>query len=147
MKLEGKHKFEAPREAVWEVMNQTEALKRCTPGCKELVQVNDELYEAKLEIGVAAIKGHYDGKIVLSAKERPERMTLTMSAEGSVGVVSATAHLNFVEVDGETVVEYAGEGQVGGLIAGVGQRMLTGVAKMMLGQFFKAMAKEASAIR
>jgi carbon monoxide dehydrogenase subunit G len=32
--------------------------------------------------------------------------------------------------------------QVGGLLAGIGQRMIGGVARMMLEQFFKNMEKE-----
>jgi carbon monoxide dehydrogenase subunit G len=142
LKLDGKHVFQASRESVWNALNDTETLKKCTPGCKQLIQLNEEEYEAKLEIGVAAIKGEYDGKIVLSDKTLYEAMTLQISASGTAGVVSATAHLRFKEDNGQTVVEYEGEGRVSGLIAGVGQRMLAGVAKFMLNQFFKAVAKE-----
>ncbi|WP_102346422.1 CoxG family protein [Bacillus sp. Marseille-P3661] len=142
MKLQGKADFQASREIVWEVMNETETLKKATPGCKELIEVEEGFYKASLEMGVAAIKGHYDGEIVLSEKQEPERMTLKIKAEGAAGIVDATAHLIFVDTADGTVVEYNGEGTVSGLIAGVGQRMLTGVAKMILGQFFKAIAKE-----
>lgn len=113
MKLQGEHKFQAPRELVWEVLNRTDALSKCTPGCKELVQINEEEYEAKLEMGVAAIKGKYDGKIVLSNKTVPEELTLQINAEGTAGVVNATAHLKFVEADDYTIIEYEGEGQIG----------------------------------
>ena len=142
MKLQGKADFQAPRDLVWEVMNETEALKKATPGCKTLEEVEEGFYKASLEMGIAAIKGNYDGEIVLSNKEAPEHMTLKIMAEGAVGIVEATADLHFIENAQGTVIEYKGEGNVSGLIAGVGQRMLTGVAKMMLGQFFKAIAKE-----
>jgi len=142
MKLQGKANFDASRQLVWEVMNETTALQKATPGCKELVQVEEGVYKAALEMGVAAIKGHYDGEIVLSEKKEPERMTLKIKAEGSAGIVDATAHLTFIEQTDGTVIEYDGEVSVSGLIAGVGQRMLTGVAKMILTQFFKAIAKE-----
>jgi uncharacterized protein len=142
MKLQGKADFQASREVVWEVMNETEALKKATPGCKELVEVEEGVFEASLEMGVAAIKGHYDGEIVLSNKKPPQQMTLKIKAEGTAGIVEAIADLNFIESSEGTIIEYKGEGNVSGLIAGVGQRMLTGIAKMILGQFFKAIAKE-----
>ncbi|WP_019155203.1 CoxG family protein [Robertmurraya massiliosenegalensis] len=142
MKLQGKADFQANRKLVWEIMNETNALKKATPGCKSLEEVDDGFYKASLEMGVAAIKGHYDGEIVLSDKQEPERMTLKIKAEGSAGIIEAVANLNFIENSEGTVIEYEGEGSVSGLIAGVGQRMLTGVAKMILNQFFKAISKE-----
>ena len=39
-------------------------------------------------------------------------------------------------------MRYNGEGEIGGLVAGVGQRILKGVAKHLIGQFFKALRKE-----
>lgn len=142
MRLQGESKFTANREMVWQVLNSPESLKNCTPGCKELIQIDEDTYETKMEIGVAAIKGVYHGKINLSEKSYPEQFTLQIHAEGSVGVVDATAKLVLKENGEHTLVEYEGDAQVAGLIAGVGQRMLSGVAKMMLGQFFKSMAKE-----
>lgn len=142
MRLQGKADFQASRELVWEVMNATESLKKATPGCKALEEIEDGIYKASLEMGVASIKGHYDGEIILSNKKEPEFMTLKIKAEGVAGIVEATAHLQFIENSQGTVIEYDGEGTVSGLIAGVGQRMLTGVAKMILGQFFKSIAKE-----
>jgi carbon monoxide dehydrogenase subunit G len=129
------------------MMNQTDALLNCTPGCKRLIQISEEEYEAKLEMGIAAIKGSYDGRIILSDKTPPEKMTLKIKAEGTAGVVDATAHLTFIEENGGTTIAYEGEGQVGGLIAGVGQRMLSGIAKLMLNQFFKGMAKEVKTVQ
>lgn len=142
MKLQGTADFKASRELVWEVMNETDTLKKATPGCKELIEVEKDFYKASLEMGVAAIKGHYDGEIILSEKKEPEYMTLKIKAEGVAGIVDATARLKFIDNSEGTVIEYDGEGAVSGLIAGVGQRMLTGVAKIMLGQFFKEIAKE-----
>lgn len=142
MILQGKHNFKAPREIVWKIMNQTESLEKSMPGCKQLIKVNEDEYEARFEMGVAAIKGKYDGKIVLSDKVAPEKMTLHMSMEGSSGIVNATAHLTLSEVGEHTLLEYQGEGQINGLIAGVGQRMLSGIAKFMLNQFFNAIEKE-----
>ncbi|WP_421617225.1 SRPBCC family protein [Brevibacillus sp. TJ4] len=142
MKLQGETKFSADRETVWQVLNSPEALKNCTPGCKELIQIDEDTYETKMEIGVAAIKGVYEGKINLTDKVYPEQFTLQIHAEGSVGVVDATARLVLKENGEHTLLQYEGDAQLGGLIAGVGQRMLSGVAKMMVGQFFKSMAKE-----
>ncbi|WP_158735891.1 CoxG family protein [Alteribacillus sp. YIM 98480] len=146
MKLQGKADFQAPKDLVWKVMNNTDSLKASTPGCKELIETEAGVYEASLEMGIAAIKGHYDGEIILSNKQPTDHMTLNIKAEGSAGIVEATAQLNFSETNSGTTIDYNGEGNVNGLIAGVGQRMLTGVAKMLVGQFFKSIDKEVKAV-
>ena len=64
MRLQGESKFTANREMVWQVLNSPESLKNCTPGCKELIQIDEDTYETKMEIGVAAIKGVYHGKTI-----------------------------------------------------------------------------------
>lgn len=143
MILEGEAKFlGATKEAVWKQMNNIESLRKSTPGCNELILVEERIYKANIEMGVAAIKGKYDGKIVLSDMNEPHEMTLNIKAEGSSGIIEAIAKLTIEENDIGSVIVYSGEGKVSGLIAGVGQRMLTGIAKIMLGQFFKTMASE-----
>ena len=52
-----------------------------------------------------------------------------------------SAVMELSEVEGGTKVTYAADVQVGGLIAGVGQRLLGGVSKMMLDQFFTRMTE------
>jgi carbon monoxide dehydrogenase subunit G len=142
MKLQGETKFSANREMVWEVLNSPEALRKCTPGCKEMIKIDEDTFETVMEIGVAAIKGIYQGKINMCEKDYPQYFTLNIHAEGKAGIVDATAKLALQENGEQTLVEYEGDAQVVGLIAGVGQRMLSGVAKILLGQFFKSMAKE-----
>jgi len=47
--------------------------------------------------------------------------------------------IDLEEANGQTVLRYSTDAKIGGLIASVGQRMLNGVAKMMVDQFFKKM--------
>ena len=68
MKLEGTNSLPAPVETVWKTINDPEALRRCTPGLKELKEVGPDTYQATLQIGVAAVKGTYAGTLAITEK-------------------------------------------------------------------------------
>lgn len=141
MIIEGKASFPAARERVWALFNDHHALARCTPGCERLEQTGPDQYNAVLKVGVAAVKGTYNGKLELTDKNPPEGYVLRVEGSGAPGFVKGSAHFRFEEKDGSTDVHYVWDVQVGGLVAGVGQRILGGVGKMMIDQFFKDMKK------
>lgn len=142
MRIEGDATFNAPRERVFEVFTNPDALARATPGVQSMTQTGEDRYEAVMKMGVAGITGTYNGTLALTAKRPPEHYELSISGQGAPGFVQGTGTFDFEEHNGGTRVRYVWDVQVGGLVAGVGQRVLGGVAKMIIGQFMKAMEKE-----
>lgn len=142
MKVSASWRFPVARQHLWEKLNDPEVLRRCTPGCERLERVGDDRYEATMKVGVAAIKGTFTGKIALEEKRPPEHYKLVVSGAGAPGFVNATATFDLVDDGGETELRSDWDVQVGGLIAGVGQRVLGGVAKMQIESFFKQLAEE-----
>lgn len=142
MKVEGSYTFEAPRERVWSVLLNPESLKNCVPGCETLTPSGDDAYEATLKVGVAAIRGTYKGTIKITDRVEPASYTLTVEGKGGPGFVRGTALIELVDQGETTLVNVKGDGNVGGTVAGVGQRMLGGVAKMLMGQFFDCLKQQ-----
>lgn len=140
MKLDGSYTFDAPRQLVWDTLQDPEALKRAIPGVETFEQTAPNEYQAKMKIGVASIKGSYSSKIKVFDQQEPSHYKLSIDANGTPGFVRGEGNFELVE-DGpaKTTVNWSGDAQVGGLVAGVGQRMLGGVAKMTVGQLWKAM--------
>jgi carbon monoxide dehydrogenase subunit G len=58
------------------------------------------------------------------------------------GFVKGQGRIELLAKADRTEVRYSGEAQVGGMIAGVGQRMLEGAARRIMQQFFEAAAAE-----
>lgn len=137
MKIEGTYTFKAPREKVWSVLLDPKIMAQCMPGCEGLKEVAPDRYEATMKIGVASVKGNYKGKVSIKDKRAPEHYILSGEGSGGPGFMQGDVSIDLEEKNGETLVKYSTEPKVGGLIAGVGQRMLGGVAKMMADQFFK----------
>jgi len=139
MKLEGTQTLPATVETVWKSINDPETLRRCTPGLKELSETGPDAYAATLTVGIAAVKGTYKGTLTLSEKQPTTHLKIILEGTGGPGFMKGEGIVD-LEPQGEgTLVKWTGDVQVGGLMAGVGQRMLGGVGKMLIGQFFKCL--------
>jgi len=138
MKIEGSNDIPTPRDRVWTAFLDPAMLSRAIPGCEGLEEIGPGEYKAKMKIGVAAIKGTFEGKVRLFDLEPPSRYRMALEGSGGPGFVRGEAAMELSDADGGTRVSYSADVQVGGLIASVGQRMLGGVSKMMLDQFSPA---------
>ena len=141
MKIEGTHDIPAPRPKVWEAFMDPERLRQAIPGCEKLEALGNDEFTATMKVGVAAVKGTFTGKVKLSDKQPPESFRMAVDGSGGPGFVRGETLITLGEIEGGTRVAYNADVQVGGLIAGVGQRMLGGVSKMLADQFFNRMSQ------
>jgi carbon monoxide dehydrogenase subunit G len=139
MRLEGTNTLPAPVETVWKTINDPEALRRCTPGIKELKEIGPDTYQATLTIGIAAVKGTYAGTMAITEKRPPTHYKISLDGSGGAGFMKGEGTVDLEAQGDQTTLKWVGDLQIGGLIAGVGQRMLGGVGKMLIGQFFKCL--------
>ena len=138
MKVSGTHVVRAPRETVWEALQDPAVLVRTIPGCHELRETGGDTYAARVRAGIASIRGVYDGTVELTDQEPPASYRLRARGSGGPGTIDATATVSLDEVDEGTRISYEADAVVGGAIAGVGQRVVAGVAKRNAATFFEA---------
>jgi hypothetical protein len=137
MKIIGNAQFTAAPAAVYEALNDPAVLVRCIPGCHRLEALGDDAYAMTVAAGVGAIKGVYDGQVRLTDHDEPASFRLHADGAGAAGTIGADVHVTLDAVDeGGTSVTYDADATVGGMIGGVGQRMLVGVSKRMAAEFF-----------
>lgn len=145
MKIEGSYTLKAPKEKVWRLLLDPAVLSRTIPGCEKLEAAGPDAYRALLNVGVGAVKGQYTGQVRLEEQRPHDHFKLVVEGKGAPGFVKGAGTIDLEEREGETVVNYVGDAQVGGTIAGVGQRMLQATAKMLVAQFFTALSAELNA--
>jgi uncharacterized protein len=139
MKIAGNATLHAPVEAVYAALNDPRVLVRTIPGCERLEQVGQDAYQMTVTAGVASIRGTYAGDVRLTDQRAPHGFVLRASGSGAPGTVSADVVVELAGGgDGTTVVSYDADAVVGGMLGGVGQRLLAGVAKRTAGEFFAA---------
>lgn len=134
MRLEGTHLFAAPRTAVWEALMDPAVLARALPGGEELEQVGANQYRAVMNIKVGPVQGRFEGKIELAEIVEPASYVMRVDGQGAPGFVNGEGQLHLAEQEGGTLLTYAGDVNVGGRIAGVGQRLVESTARSVTRQ-------------
>jgi hypothetical protein len=142
VKLSVVHTLAAPREKVFAALTDPAVLERCIEGCEELVAAGPDTFTARLRVGVAGFQGTYTGRVEIRERREPESLTLAIEGQGKPGFVRSTASIRLTPKEGGTELAAEGEATVGGLIAAVGSRLVEGVAKKMIGEFFRRLATE-----
>ena len=141
----GEVSISAAREIVWEALLDPDTLARIVPGCHEVKRIGETHFRADVTLGVGPVKGRYSVDVKLSDLVKPESATLSGSARGLLGSGEGVGKIVLdVQPDGRTLMRYEYEATVGGKVAAVGGRMLDGAAKIVIGQFFKALAVQTS---
>ena len=139
MKVSGTAVLRAPRAEVWKALNDPAVLVRTIPGCSRLEEAGPDQYRMTVSAGVGTIKGTYAGDVRLHSQDEPGSFVMTASGAGAPGTVSADVRVVLSDDGaGGTRLDYDADAIVGGMIGGVGQRMLAGVAKKTAGEFFAA---------
>jgi carbon monoxide dehydrogenase subunit G len=135
MKLDGEYLFDGSREEVWDIVRDPEVLATALPGTQSLEQVSENEYAGKMHIRIGPVSGVFSGKLVVSDEVPPESYTLSVEGRGAPGFGKGTGYVKLLEQDGnKTLIQYEGEMQVGGRIAGVGQRLIDTASRSMINQ-------------
>ena len=143
MDLEATYSFDAPQQAVWDLLMDTTAVGACLPGCRGLRPVGTDRYEVELGVAVAAVSGDFKGTVALEDKRPPDAYTLLVEGTGRQGFVKGHARVTLESNGQQTLAHITAHADVGGTIARVGQRLLAGVAKATMDRFYACLAARA----
>lgn len=145
MQIQGTHTFKAPRLVVWDALMDPTILAMALPGGEALEKVGENEYKAALKVRVGPVQGKFDGSIELSEINEPESYHMQVSGQGAPGFVNGGGDVRLEDAGAETVMHYSGDVQVGGKIAGVGQRLIDSTAKSMIRQGLAALDTQVEA--
>jgi uncharacterized protein len=142
MKIQATYEYNAPPEKVFNALVDPLVLQKCIEGCEHMEKTGEDSYDAKLRIGVAGIKGNYTGKVRISEKKPPESFTLQAEGNGAPGWVKGTAKIQLTSKGEGSELQCEADGQVGGLIAAVGSRLIQAAGKKMLQDFLRKIGEQ-----
>ena len=143
MEMTGEYRITAPRQKVWEALNDAEVLGRCIPGCQELSRDSDTELSATVKSRVGPVSATFTGKVTLSDIDPPNGYKISGEGQGGVaGFARGGAEIQLAEDGAETVLTYKATAQVGGKLAQIGSRLIDTTAKKLAGEFFDKFAEE-----
>jgi carbon monoxide dehydrogenase subunit G len=142
MILNGEVKLDAPRNVIWEMLNSPDVLRACIPGCEELDRTDDCSFRAIARIRVGPIAARFKGRVSLQDLDPPHGYKIVGEGEGGVaGFAKGGATVALADRDGGTLLVYTVEAQIGGKLAQLGQRLISGTAKKLVEEFFSNFAR------
>jgi carbon monoxide dehydrogenase subunit G len=151
MDIAGSYPFAASIDRVWDLLMDPAVLRSCIPGCDRFEPDgaggpggpgDNDRYNVTLTVALAAITGTYNGTVVLVDKIKGTSYRLVIEGQGRAGFVKGTSAIALRADGARTIVDVTGTVQTGGPIARVGQRLIGGVAKMMLDRFFACLQSQ-----
>jgi len=146
MDMTGEYLVPAPKQAVWEALNDPEILKQCIPGCEEVNKTSDTGFDAKVSAKVGPVKAKFSGAVTLSDIDPPNGYTISGEGKGgAAGFAKGGAKVALSEAEGGTLLTYEVNAQVGGKLAQIGARLIDSTAKKMANDFFKTFSEVVAA--
>lgn len=142
LEMKGECALPVHQAELWRLLNDPEVLAKIIPGCNTVRLVGIDRYEMGLKLQVGSVSGEYMGSVEILDKQEPLHYMLVVEGQGSIGFMKGSAAFDLEHQGNEaSLLRYAGSAEVGGVVAGVGQRVLSGVAKFLAGRFLKSLAK------
>jgi carbon monoxide dehydrogenase subunit G len=143
MEMTGEYRIEAPRERVWEALNEPGILRRCLPGCEALERTSDRGFTSRIKAKVGPVSAKFTGEVTLSELLPPESYVISGEGKGgTAGFAKGRAAVRLDEDGGATRLSYRAEAQVGGKLAQIGSRLIQSTAQKMADDFFGRFAAE-----
>jgi hypothetical protein len=139
MRVQGQQTVPAPQQKVWEALLDPDVLSRTLPGCESLEPIGENQYKMRMKLAISSVQGLFETTVHLKDTQPPKSYLLEIDGKGKIGFVKGGGTFT-LEPDGETatIVHYEGQVRVGGMVAGVGQRLMDMTAKMLIKRFFSS---------
>jgi len=138
MELKGNQHIEASVERVWNALLDPAVLKECVPGCQELSGTVDDGFKATVVQKVGPVKATFKGSLAIEEMDMPRSLRLRGQGNGGVaGFAKGSALVSLTAEDGGTLLDYDVDSQIGGKLAQLGSRIISGFAKKMADDFFR----------
>ncbi len=137
MELSDEIRISAPRDVVYQALNNADVLRECIPGCEELTQASPNQLEAKVVLKIGPVKAKFAGEVTLDTSSAPNGFSLMGEGKGgAAGFAKGGADVTLTEDGDETILAYTAKVDIGGKIAQLGSRLIAGTAKKLSGKFF-----------
>lgn len=137
MNISGSYTLRAPREQVWDALLDPNTIRQAVPGCESLEQTGDNQYAMRLNVGVAGVKGVYNGDLRVLDAQKPETYRVVIDGTGARGILHGGGVVRLEASDASTtIVHYTGQAQLGGALASLGMQVASGAANMLIKQYF-----------
>jgi len=139
MEFSGEYRIAAPRQRVWDALNDPAVLQASIAGCQSLEKTGENSFAAVVTARVGPISASFRGTLELTEIDPPNGYKLTGRGQGgAAGFARMSATVRLTPDGDATILRYTAEAEIGGKLASVGSRLVQTVATKNADDFFSA---------
>jgi len=141
MIVTGEITLPAPRETVFQVLQNAPFFASCVEGVHDLKEIDATHYDAILDTKVAYMSFVFKVTVEITRLSPPERIEAKIEGMplGIVGRFTAASTTDLIEAGNQTLVKYAIDATITGKLGSMGQPVLKSKAKEMERKFAEKM--------
>jgi 2-furoyl-CoA dehydrogenase large subunit len=137
----------AAPDDIFAVVMDAQRLKHVIPGCESIEKTSTNpdqvIYKCRSVIRIGVVKAGFDVVMQIYDIQAPTRFSLKGHGSSPLGNLVGSGVVSLVRVEDKTLLSYRYQVAVSGKLAAVGSRLLEGSSRLVLGQFFKALSRQA----
>lgn len=138
MEFGGNYLFPAPRERVWQALNDAQTLKAAIPGCSRIDWTSESSLEVEITINFGLIKPTFTGDLTLSNVAPAQSYTLAGKGRGGMlGMAQGAADITLSDVAEGTHLQFTATGGADGGIMKLGKALIGSSAQRVIDGFFE----------
>jgi carbon monoxide dehydrogenase subunit G len=142
VKVAGERGFEAPREAVWRVLNDPAAMAATMPGVESFDVQDDRHWRAnvKIPLGLGTLGMTMD--MEKTEEREPEFASLAIKGNGVGAIMSMTTAFNLSDDGGRTKMDWEADVRIAGPVGSMGQRVLQPIVNQQVQHVLTALDEQ-----
>jgi uncharacterized protein len=142
VKVEGERTFDAPRETVWNVLQDPAQMAGIMPGVESFEVADDKHWKAnvKIPLGLGSLKMSINFEKL--EEEAPEFSKLNAKGTGVGALMNLVTQFRLSEADGGTAMAWEADVRIAGPVGSMGQRVLQPIVNQQVQQVLAALDKQ-----
>ena len=142
MKVSGEREFQAPRQTVWEVLNDPSQMAKTMPGVESFDIQDDKHWRAhvKIPLGLGGLRMSIDFE--KTEEREPEFARLHAKGNGVGAVMNMDTSFELSDAGEATHMKWEADVHLLGPVASMGQRVLQPIVNQQVSQVLGALEKQ-----
>ncbi len=141
VEIEGEHRFEAAKDALWQALFDPVALRAALPAFESLERIDEDTYELVAFVEVRGFWGRFRGLARVSHIVEGQSYHLRLSGAAAEGTAMAQGTITLHEDEEGVLFRYRGDLTVHGALTRLGGRFIGGSIRILIRDFLQGLAR------
>ena len=135
--LEKEYHIDLDQEEVWGAINDPEILAEILPNCESLEPISEHQFTAHINVKIGPISSKFESTLEMFDLKEPIGYKFRVQGNGKKGSMNGQGEIKLFPNGSGTGFTFIAKGNITGIIARVGQRLIEATGKRLMDQGFE----------